>query len=68
MKLTFLGTTSTGGGCPTVYATDRNTFVVQGTKVTDPGALAALAERGLPDHETAIEIPAGLLSYFPAQS
>lgn len=68
MKLTFLGTNSTSGGCPSVFATDRDTFVVQGVRVTDPDALAALAERGLPDHETAVEIPAALLPYFPSQS
>ena len=40
MKLTFLGTTSTGGSCPNLYATDHGTYVVQGSKVTDPEALA----------------------------
>ncbi|MEU4444916.1 hypothetical protein AB0K14_03115 [Actinosynnema sp. NPDC050801] len=65
MKLTFLGTTSNSGSCPNLYATDRGTYVVQGSKITDPEALAALHERGLPDHETAVEIPAALLSFAP---
>jgi hypothetical protein len=61
--LTFLGTTSNSGSCPNLYATDRGTYVVQGSKVTDPQALAALHERGLPEHETAVEIPAALLNF-----
>jgi len=65
MKLTFLGTTSTGGSCPNLYATDHGTYVVQGSKVTDPEALATLRARGLPDHETVVEIPIGLMSFLP---
>ncbi|GAA0516333.1 hypothetical protein GCM10011581_46220 [Saccharopolyspora subtropica] len=63
MKLTHLGTTSGGGGCPELYETDRDTYVVQGTRITDPEALATLRERGLPDHETAVEIPKALLRF-----
>lgn len=63
MKLEFLGTDSTGGSCPTMWRTDRGTLVVQGDKVTDPEALAALRERGLPDHETAVEIDPALLRF-----
>lgn len=65
MKLTHLGTTSKDGGCPELYETDRDTFIVQGTKVTDPEALATLRERGLPDHETAVEIPRALFRFAP---
>lgn len=65
MKLTHLGTASKNGGCPELYETDRGTYVVQGTKVTDPEALAALRKRGLPAHETAVEIPKALLSFAP---
>jgi hypothetical protein len=68
MQLTFLGTTSNSGSCPNLYATDRGTYVVQGSRVTDPEALATLRERGLPDHETAVEIPAELLNFAPAGS
>lgn len=68
MQLTFLGTTSQGGHCPTAFETDRGTYVVQGNKITDPAALAELRRRGLPDHETAVEIPKALLGYFPRES
>lgn len=65
MKVTFLGTNSSGGSCPSVWATDRNTLIVQGNKVTDTETLEALRERGLPDHEDAVEIPLDLLPHFP---
>lgn len=68
MKLTFLGSTSTGGSCPNLYATDRGTYVVQGYLITDPVALATLRDRGLPDTETAVEIPAGLLGFVARQA
>lgn len=68
MQLTYLGTTSQGGHCPTAFKTDRGTYVVQGYKITDPAALAELRRRGLPDHETAVEIPAGLIDFFPRES
>lgn len=67
MKLEFLGSTSNNGGCPNLYATDRGTYVVQGSKITDPEALASLRARGLPEHETAVEIPAALLGFAPQQ-
>ena len=66
MKLRFRGTNSSHGSCPSVYETDRGTLVVQGWRVTDSEAIAALAERGLPAHETAVEIPLELLGYFPS--
>ena len=50
--------TCQGGSCPAVYKTDRGTFLVQGERVTDPEALAAV---GLPEHETLGEVPASLL-------
>jgi hypothetical protein len=58
MHLTKLAGCS-GGTCPAVYATDRGTFVVQDSVVTDPEALAAME---LPAHETAVEVPAELLA------
>lgn len=63
MKLKHLGTSSGSGGCPELYETDRGTYVVQGSRITDPDTLAVLAERGLPDHETAVEIPKALLAF-----
>lgn len=68
MEITFLGTTSDTGNCPTAWATDRDTFLLQGSIVTDPAVLEKIRQRsgnGIPDHETVIEIPAGLLQYLP---
>jgi hypothetical protein len=62
MRLTFLGTSSEGGSCPTFFATDRGTFVVQGWKLTDA---EALSQMDIPEHESAVEIPAELLRYAP---
>jgi hypothetical protein len=59
MKLTFIRKNSNGGQSPTLYRTDRGTFVVQGFKVSDEEALSTME---LPDHETAVEVPAALLA------
>ncbi|AHH98443.1 hypothetical protein GCM10010174_70360 [Kutzneria viridogrisea] len=61
MKLTHIATESGKTGCPSFFSTDRGTYVVQGWRITDAEARAALQERGLPDHEDAIEIPAALV-------
>lgn len=69
MRLTFIGTDSAGGQCPAVYATDRQTVVIQGTRITDLEALADLAGTygGLPAHETAVEVKFDLLvRWLPA--
>jgi hypothetical protein len=50
MQLTFLGKVTQGGGSPTLFATDRGTYVVQGWKV--------------PDQPASVEIPAGLLRHL----
>ncbi len=63
MRLRFIGTDSQYGGCPTVYATDRDTYVVQGWTVTDPDALADL--RDVLPGESFVEIPKELVKYFP---
>jgi hypothetical protein len=65
MRLTHLGTTSSNNGCPNLYATDRGTYLVQGKIVTDPEALAVLRDRGLPDHETVVEVPTALMTFLP---
>jgi len=62
MRLTFLGSNSENGQCPTFYATDRGTYVVQGWKITDR---EALSQMDIPEQETAVEIPAALLQYVP---
>ncbi|PRW61872.1 hypothetical protein CEP50_18440 [Actinopolyspora mortivallis] len=38
-------------------------YVVQGYKITDSEALRTLHERGLPETESAVEIPKALLSF-----
>lgn len=47
------------GTCPTLFETDRGTYVVQGAIVTDPEALGSVQ---LPAHETLVEVPAELLA------
>jgi hypothetical protein len=50
MQLTVLGKETQGGGSPTLFATDADTYVVQGWKVTG--------------QVTSVEIPARLLNYL----
>ena len=61
MRARFLGKdpNSQEGQSPTLFATDRVTYVAQGWKVTDPQALADVGN--VPDHETLIEIPEDVL-------
>jgi hypothetical protein len=63
MRLTFVGKDpdSNPTGSPTVYRTDRGTWVVQGWKVTDLGALAQMS---IPDGEAAVEIPDRMIQFF----
>ena len=63
MRLTFIGKDpeSNPTGSPTVYRTDRETWVVQGWMVTDPDALAQM---NIPDGETAVEIPDRMIKFF----
>ncbi len=61
MRLTPLGTDSQAGRCPTLYATDRDTYVIQGWTVTDSEALADL--ENVLDGETFVEIPKALLRF-----
>ncbi|HCT79699.1 MAG TPA: hypothetical protein DGG94_12875 [Micromonosporaceae bacterium] len=61
MKLTFIRKTALSGdtNCPSLYRTDRDTFMVQGWRVSDPEALAQL---DIPPHETVVEVPADVLA------
>lgn len=61
MRLRFLGKDSISGDSPTLYATDRNSYVVQGWKVTDPAILAKLDP---PDGETCVEVSAALFAHL----
>lgn len=61
MRLRFVGSDSPSGSCPTIYETDRGTYVIQGQLVTDPEALAGL--RDVLPGETFVEVPRKLLRY-----
>ncbi|MGL5827671.1 MAG: hypothetical protein ACRCYU_23125 [Nocardioides sp.] len=63
MRLTLIGKDpeSNPSGSPTIYTTDRDTWVVQGWVVTDPDVLTQM---GMPEGETCVEIPARMLPYF----
>jgi hypothetical protein len=61
MQLTFLGKETTGGQSPTLYATDRDSYVVQGWVVTEDNILERLDQA---DEETVVEVPARLLVHL----
>jgi hypothetical protein len=58
LRLTKISGGCEDDNCPAVYATDRDTYIVQGYVINDPGALQEL---GLPAGESAVEVPADLL-------
>lgn len=63
MRLTFVAKDpeSNPTGSPTLYRTDRGTWVVQGWQVTDPGVLARMA---IPVGEGCVEIPDRMIQFF----
>ncbi|WP_020519375.1 hypothetical protein [Catelliglobosispora koreensis] len=63
MYLTFMGKDpeSNPSGSPTVYRTDRGSWLVQGWVVDDPDALAQMS---IPTGETVVEIPDRMLQFF----
>ena len=61
MRLRLLGTSSGHTGCPALYATDRDTYVVQGKLVTDQEAIADLVD--VRADEFYVEIPRALLRF-----
>jgi len=63
MQLTLIGVdpASNPTGSPTVYRTDRDSWVVQGWVVTDPEAVAMMK---VPEGEAAVEIPDRMLEFF----
>lgn len=63
MELTFVAKDpdSHPGGSPTLYRTDRGSWVVQGWVVTEPDALAAM---DIPKGESCVEIPDRLVPFF----
>jgi hypothetical protein len=48
-------------GSPTIYQTDRDTWVVQGWLVTDCGALSQM---DIPPGEGCVEIPDRMIQFF----
>ena len=66
MKLTFIRKAIDSGetNCPSLYRTDRDTFVVQGWRILDPEALAQL---DIPAHETVVEVPIDVLAEIAAR-
>lgn len=67
MNLTFVAKDpgSEPSGSPTLYRTDRQSWVVQGWVVDDPAARAAM---NIPEGETCVEIPDRLVPFFQQQS
>jgi hypothetical protein len=63
VRLTLVGVDpeSNPTGSPTVYRTDRNSWLVQGWVVADPEALAQL---NIPEGETVVEIPDRIVNFF----
>jgi hypothetical protein len=61
MQLRFLGKDSTPTNSPTLYATDQESYVVQGWIVTDA---AILARHNVPGDETLVEVPPALLNHL----
>ena len=63
MRLTFVGKDpdSNPTGSPTIYRTDRGSWVVQGWVVTDQNVLAQM---DIPTGETCVEIPDRMLQFF----
>ncbi|MGH3602200.1 MAG: hypothetical protein ACRDQH_18300 [Pseudonocardiaceae bacterium] len=61
MKLKFLGKDSTPTNSPTLYATDQDSYMVQGWIVTNAATLDRLT---VPDDETIVEVPAALLDHL----
>ncbi|WP_329394797.1 hypothetical protein OHA45_14605 [Streptomyces lydicus] len=61
MKLRFLGKNSQAGDCPTLYATDRDTYLVQGWKIYANDLLMQLT---VAEGETAVEVPTELFEHL----
>lgn len=61
MKLRFLGKNSNIGDCPTLYATDRDTYLVQGWKIY---ANDLLMQLDIPEGDTAVEVPTELFEHL----
>ena len=56
---------STPLNSPTLYKTDRGSWLVQGWVVTDADALAQM---GIPEGETCVEIPDRMIPFFTQEA
>ena len=67
MELTFVAKdpNSEPSGSPTLYRTDRGSWVVQGWVVTDPAVLTAM---DIPIGESCVEIPDRLVPFFQPEA
>ncbi|MEV6838991.1 hypothetical protein AB0N17_31525 [Streptomyces sp. NPDC051133] len=61
MQLRFLGKNSTPGDSPTLYASDQDTYVIQGWKVY---ANELLMQLDVPEGQTVIEVPTELFEHL----
>jgi hypothetical protein len=61
MRIRFLGKESEYRNSPTLYATGRRTYLIQGWKVTDPEILAKLE---ISEADTVVEIYARLMAHL----
>ncbi|WLQ36005.1 hypothetical protein P8A18_22380 [Streptomyces castrisilvae] len=61
MKLRFLGKNSTPGDSPTLYASDQDSYVVQGWKVL---ANDLLMQLDIPAGHTVVEVPTELFEHL----
>lgn len=53
----YVGSNCWGGHCPTIYESDRGTFVVQGNSID----LSELGDLNIASHEGVVEIPESLV-------
>lgn len=65
MRLWLLGTSSGHTGCPALYATDRDTYIVQGKLVTDQETISQLVD--VREDEFYVEIPRLLLRFAESE-
>jgi hypothetical protein len=61
MEIRFLGKETEHLNSPTLYATDRGSYLIQGWKVTDPEILSKL---DMPEGETVVEVYARLIAHL----
>lgn len=61
MKLRFLGKNSTPGDSPTLYASDQDSYVIQGWKVL---ANDLLMQLDIPAGHTVVEVPTELFEHL----